>query len=78
MCFPMPFKFTLMSRVLIGDEPRMQHIRLCTMDVRAVNHILTHSLDYQKPEMGRKNLAKLIGEGARHYMHSYCVAGLEN
>ncbi|KAH9885222.1 cytochrome P450 [Cubamyces lactineus] len=39
------------------------HPRLWTADVRAVNHILTHSVDYQKPEMGRKNLAKLIGEG---------------
>ncbi|KAI0329988.1 cytochrome P450 [Cubamyces sp. BRFM 1775] len=39
------------------------HMRLWTADVRAVNHILTHSIDYQKPEMGRKNLAKLIGEG---------------
>ncbi|KAI0634036.1 cytochrome P450 [Trametes polyzona] len=37
--------------------------RLFTMDTRALNHILTHSADYQKPEAERRNLAKILGEG---------------
>ncbi|KAI0822361.1 cytochrome P450 [Trametes gibbosa] len=37
--------------------------RLFTLDTRALNHILTHSLDYQKPEVSRRNLAKVLGEG---------------
>ncbi|KAI0358319.1 cytochrome P450 [Trametes cingulata] len=37
--------------------------RLWTLDTRALNHILTHSADYQKPEAARRNLAKIIGEG---------------
>ncbi|KAH9847039.1 cytochrome P450 [Lenzites betulinus] len=37
--------------------------RLWTIDTRAMNHILTHSADYQKPEEARKNLAEILGEG---------------
>lgn len=37
--------------------------RLYTTDMRALNHILTHSVDYQKPEMARFNLARLLGDG---------------
>jgi len=37
--------------------------RLCTMDTRALNHILTHSYDYQKPEQVRYNLSRIMGEG---------------
>ncbi|KAH9885221.1 cytochrome P450 [Cubamyces lactineus] len=37
--------------------------RLWTMDTRALNHILTHSADYQKPEDARRNLAKILGRG---------------
>ncbi|KAL5478249.1 hypothetical protein ACEPAI_2433 [Sanghuangporus weigelae] len=37
--------------------------RLCTMDLRAINHILTHSIDYQKPPQARRNLARLLGDG---------------
>ncbi|KAL5498061.1 hypothetical protein ACEPAH_2992 [Sanghuangporus vaninii] len=37
--------------------------RLCTMDLRALNHILTHSMDYQKPPQARRNLARLLGDG---------------
>ncbi|KAI0329989.1 cytochrome P450 [Cubamyces sp. BRFM 1775] len=37
--------------------------RLWTMDTRALNHILTHSVDYQKPEDARRNLAKILGRG---------------
>ncbi|KAI0329991.1 cytochrome P450 [Cubamyces sp. BRFM 1775] len=37
--------------------------RLWTMDTRALNHILTHSADYQKPEDARRNLARILGRG---------------
>ncbi|EGO00976.1 hypothetical protein SERLA73DRAFT_178985 [Serpula lacrymans var. lacrymans S7.3] len=37
--------------------------RLFTMDTRALNHVLTHSLDYQKPEQVRYNLSRVLGEG---------------
>jgi cytochrome P450 len=37
--------------------------RLCTMDTRAINHVLTHSYDYQKPEHVRYNLSQILGHG---------------
>lgn len=37
--------------------------RLFTMDTRALNHVLTHSSDYQKPAQVRYNLARILGEG---------------
>ncbi|EIN07525.1 cytochrome P450 [Punctularia strigosozonata HHB-11173 SS5] len=37
--------------------------RLCTVDPRALNHILTHSADYQKPSLGRDILSRVVGEG---------------
>ncbi|KAN0097938.1 Cytochrome P450 [Tylopilus felleus] len=37
--------------------------RLFTMDTRAINHVLTHSNDYQKPAQVRYNLSKILGEG---------------
>ncbi len=41
----------------------VQTDRLWTLDTRALNHILTHSTDYQKPDAARKNLARILGEG---------------
>ncbi|RDX45658.1 cytochrome P450 [Lentinus brumalis] len=37
--------------------------RLFTTDLRAINHVLTHSMDYYKPPESRKGLARLLGEG---------------
>ncbi|EIN14704.1 cytochrome P450 [Punctularia strigosozonata HHB-11173 SS5] len=37
--------------------------RLCTADPRALNHVLTHSADYQKPAFARYNLSRILGEG---------------
>ncbi|KAG9318254.1 cytochrome P450 [Chiua virens] len=37
--------------------------RLFTMDTRAINHVLTHSSDYQKPSQVRYNLSQILGEG---------------
>ncbi|KAH8112415.1 cytochrome P450 [Phellopilus nigrolimitatus] len=37
--------------------------RLFTMDTKAMNHILTHSMDYEKPYEARFNLARLLGAG---------------
>ena len=34
-----------------------------TKDFRAVNHVLTHSMDYEKPMEGRKALARFLGDG---------------
>ncbi|KAH7906654.1 cytochrome P450 [Hygrophoropsis aurantiaca] len=36
---------------------------LFTMDTRALNHILTHSNDYQKPEHTRYRLTRMLGKG---------------
>lgn len=33
------------------------------MDTRAIHHVLTHSESYIKPEGGKANLAKTLGEG---------------
>lgn len=33
------------------------------MDTRALNHILTHSADYQKPRGARYALTRLLGAG---------------
>ena len=41
----------------------LQKDRLWTLDTCALNHILTHSVDYQKPDIARRNLAQLLGEG---------------
>lgn len=44
--------------------PTPQQIdRLLTTDTKAINHILTHSVDYQKPENARAILLTLFGEG---------------
>lgn len=37
--------------------------RLYTTDLRALNHILTHSADYQKSELSRYILEKMLGNG---------------
>ncbi|TFK89337.1 cytochrome P450 [Polyporus arcularius HHB13444] len=48
---------TIMYRGFLGTD------RLWTLDTRALNHILTHSTDYQKPSAARRNLARILGEG---------------
>ncbi|EMD33504.1 hypothetical protein CERSUDRAFT_118078 [Gelatoporia subvermispora B] len=37
--------------------------RVYTTDLKAVNHFLTHSSDYQKPAQARFFLSKMLGEG---------------
>lgn len=49
--------------VLTLTHGHAQNDRLYTIDTRALNHILTHSVDYQKPIVARRNLAKVLGEG---------------
>ena len=46
----------------IGNK---QMDRLYTMDMRAINHVLTHSMDYQKPAEARDGLTRLLGAGMR-------------
>ncbi|KAH7910532.1 cytochrome P450 [Hygrophoropsis aurantiaca] len=46
--------------------------RLFTLDLRALNHILTHSMDYQKPEGARYGLSQILGEGV------VCVEGAQH
>jgi hypothetical protein len=41
------------------------------MDTRALNHVLTHSSDYQKPPQLRYNLARILGEGACQCVYCY-------
>ncbi|KAI1792352.1 cytochrome P450 [Ganoderma leucocontextum] len=48
---------TIMYRGFLGLD------RLWTMDPRALNHIMTHSADYQKPSQARRNLARILGKG---------------
>ncbi|GBE88427.1 cytochrome P450 [Sparassis crispa] len=37
--------------------------RLFTMDMRALNHVLSHSMNYEKPEHTRFNLSQVLGSG---------------
>ncbi|KAH7101316.1 cytochrome P450 [Auriculariales sp. MPI-PUGE-AT-0066] len=37
--------------------------KLCTFDTRALHHILNTNSIYQKPELQRRNIIKLLGEG---------------
>ena len=53
-CLALSYRLTFAS---------IQKDTLWTLDTRAINHILTHSTDYQKPESLRKGLAQLLGEG---------------
>ncbi|THH29155.1 hypothetical protein EUX98_g5030 [Antrodiella citrinella] len=48
---------TLVYKVMFGS------LRLYTHDDRALNHIMTHSVDYQKPETVRFNLTSVLGAG---------------
>lgn len=48
-----------------------QEYRLFTMDAKAINHIFTHSMDYQKPEQARFNLARLLGAGTTLSLTSF-------
>ena len=41
---------------------------MLTHDVRALNHILTHSAEYQKPAFARRTLAAVLGEGVPHWL----------
>ncbi|KAI0357855.1 cytochrome P450 [Trametes cingulata] len=36
---------------------------LFTTDTRAINHVLTHSAEYQKPAQAQRALARLLGQG---------------
>ncbi|OCH90693.1 cytochrome P450 [Obba rivulosa] len=40
--------------------------RLYTVDLKALNHILTHSADYQKPLQSRYFLSRILGKGEDH------------
>lgn len=58
--------------VLTSTHLRAQNDRLYTIDTRALNHILTRSVDYQKPIVARRNLAKVLGEGEKIAMTFSC------
>jgi hypothetical protein len=40
--------------------------RLCTFDTKALSHILSHTEIYQKPDMARNALARMVGHGMSH------------
>ena len=68
--YNLPFLLVLAGRyVLICARSRIQLDRLWTTDTRALNHILTHSADFQKPSEARRNLARIVGEGL--YSHQW-------
>ncbi len=54
-----------LSAVSLKRGACIQYDRLWTMDTRALNHIMTHSADYQKPSDARRNLARILGKGER-------------
>lgn len=33
------------------------------MDTKALNHVLSHPVEYEKPPLARKNLSSLLGQG---------------
>ncbi|KAI5118123.1 hypothetical protein M0805_008032 [Coniferiporia weirii] len=37
--------------------------RLFTLDMKAINHIMTHSFDYQRPPQARVSLSRIVGPG---------------
>lgn len=41
-------------------------LRLFTIDTRAIAHVLNNTQVWQKPEMIRRGLAEILGEGARN------------
>lgn len=41
----------------------MKRDRLCTVDLKAVNHVLMHHMEYQKLDHSRRLLSRFIGEG---------------
>ncbi|KAH7907837.1 cytochrome P450 [Hygrophoropsis aurantiaca] len=41
----------------------LNRLSLLTMDLRALNHILTHSMDYQKPKAIRYSVSQILGKG---------------
>ncbi|KAI9068652.1 cytochrome P450 [Trametes sanguinea] len=47
----------IMYRGILGTP------RLWTMDTRALNHILTHSGEYRKPEANGQDLVRVLGKG---------------
>ncbi|KAF9559572.1 cytochrome P450 [Agrocybe pediades] len=50
-----------------GDTIKYQDMlgvtRLCTVDLKAINHVLMHSNDYQKPEPAIYHVKRIIGQG---------------
>lgn len=40
-----------------------QNDRLATLDGKALNHVLANSDVYQKPEVARFNLGRIVGQG---------------
>ncbi|KAI0643925.1 cytochrome P450 [Trametes meyenii] len=48
--------------------------RLFTVDTRAINHILTHSADYEKPDQARRMLSSLLGKGVLITEGTYTAA----
>lgn len=45
------------------DLQCIQEPLLCTMDSRAINHVLSHPYNYQKPEVARYLLSGIVGGG---------------
>lgn len=41
----------------------VQQNMLVLMDTKALNHVLSHPVEYEKPPLARKNLASLLGQG---------------
>lgn len=64
------FNFSCITK-LTTSEILSQSDRLFTMDTRALNHVLTHSSDYQKPSQVRYNLSRILGEGACQCVYCY-------
>lgn len=46
---------------------------LILMDAKALNHVLSHPIEYEKPPLARKNLGSLLGRGEYSVCDTYCL-----
>src|SRR5262245_60179027 len=52
---------------------RTQQFRPCTSDPKAINYILSHSNDFQKTELARYSLSRILGAGLSAFPFHFLV-----
>ena len=48
---------------MIANVRHLQRPVLYSTDLKLLNHVLSHSMDFYKPEDSRNNLSRLLGDG---------------